>query len=168
MDNPYLVPTEANTFPAVDELGGWRRYEWNDTAVFHREPFRWRWGATQLVTFAFVIPRQPDNIKEIDADYDSLRRFAVTHKQTWLPIGFQCGYALLPIYLGTEFQPELIRKIENRFVKHWCVMHSPSLYDTSSGHLYSLNRRSLWGSLYRRYMTSCVQEISEQLRKNSI
>ena len=77
---------------------GWRVHVWphadQEVAVYHSEPFRLAWFATQLVTFVFVIHRTPDSYQSVLDDYGALRRFAGSQKQTLLPFAFQCGFSM--------------------------------------------------------------------------
>lgn len=164
--NPYDAPHAASqpTATADFDAADWRSHSWSmgDTpvSVLHREPFRLSWFATQLVTFAFVIHRRPENIESIDADYDAIRHFASRHKRTWLPLAFQCGYALLPIYIGESFDDSLIHEVENRFKKRWCVFHVPSLLDSRTGAVHTLDHKSLWGCIYRDYVHKTVAQVA--------
>ena len=147
---------ERSQFEAL----GWMVHAWRhagqEITVLHREPFRWRWIATQVVTYVFPIRRTPDNYQSVLDDYAALRAFAADFKQTWLPIGLQCGYALLPIYLGRGFSPALVTEIERNFKKHWCVIHVPSLLDVETGQLCTLETNSFWGCVYRPYIRATI------------
>jgi len=131
-----------------------------DVLVLQKEPFRLQWIATQLVTFVFLIPRTVQNYDEIVDDYRSLREYAGDHKRTWLPFGFQCGYALLPIYLGTRFNESLRESIRSTFKKRWCVFHAPSLFDLESHELTTLAAKSFWVCIYRPYIRETVKEVA--------
>ena len=153
--NPY-EPPDSQSLPNVGvgfSMAEWWSHSWslNDhpVTVLHREPFRFKWFATKLVTFAFIINRTPEDIASVDADYAAMRQFASHHKRTWIPFALQCGYALLPIYVGGSFSDSLVREIENRFQKRWCVFHVPSLLDYSTGAVHTLNHKSFWGCVYR-------------------
>jgi hypothetical protein len=130
-----------------------------DVLVLQKEPFRLQWIATQLVTFVFLIPRTVQNYDEIVDDYRSLRGYAGDHKRTWLPFGFQCGYALLPIYLGTGFNEALRASIRSTYKRRWCVFHAPSLFDLESRELTTLATKSFWGCIYRSFVTETVAEV---------
>ncbi len=126
--------------------------------MLHREPFRLRWCATQLVTYLFLIRKTPDDYQSVLDDYGDLRAFADNFKQTWLPLGFQCGFALLPIYMGQRFSPPLVTEIRRNFRKRWCVFHVPSLFDVETGELDTLEANSFWGSVYRPYIRDTIAD----------
>ncbi|MCZ6834855.1 MAG: hypothetical protein O7G85_03700 [Planctomycetota bacterium] len=153
--------------PAKFESMGWTVHTWahagQDVTVLQREPFRLKWFATQLVTFIFVIRRTPENYQSVLDDYSALRGFAKEHKKTPLPIAFQCGYALLPIYIGNSFSESLLSDIRSTFVKHWCVFHVPSLLDSGTGQLHALEKKFLWGGIYRSFITSTVAKTAKDL-----
>jgi hypothetical protein len=115
------MPTELNLTDL--EADGWAVESWHyrgqDVTVLHREPFRLHWFATQLVTFVFIIDGVPKDYHAMLDDYAALRRYAGQHKQTLLPFGLQCGYAILPIYVGegfSETQKAIVRsRISRKF-----------------------------------------------------
>ena len=164
--NPYEAPKSAGE--PIDDArfnpADWWSHSWSidgtPVTVLQREPFRLRWIATKLVTFAFVIHRSPEDIESIDTDYEAMRWFASRNKRTWLPLGVQCGYALLPIYIGESFDDSLIHEVESRFKKRWCVFHVPSLLDSSSGTLHTLRNKSFWGCIYRGYIRKTVAQVA--------
>ena len=144
----------------------WRKGDETIT-VLHDEPFRLKWFATQLVTFVYLIEQTPDCYQSILEDYNQLRQFAGDNKQTFLPFGFQCGYALLPIYLGTDFSESLITDIQNQYRKRWCVFYAPSLFDIRNRELHQLKAPSFWGCVYRSYINDSIQDIAGCLRATS-
>ena len=129
-----------------------------DVLALHKEPFR---IATQLVTFVFLIPRAVRNYDEIVGDYRGLRGYAGANKRTWLPIAFNCVYALLPIYVGLGFSGSLKASIRSKFKKRWCVFHIPSLFDLDSRELITFTGMSLWGCIYRPYITKTIKEVAD-------
>lgn len=149
---------------------GWRVHSWNyadqEVLVLHQEPFRLDWIATQLVTYVFIIERTPDNYQAILDDYAALREFAGQHKNTILPFGFQCGYALLPIYVGGPFSEALIADVKNTYRKRWCVFHTPALLERDTGKLHTLETKSFWGCIYRDYIESALNETALVLNEN--
>lgn len=136
-----------------------------DIVVLHKEPFRIQWIATQLVTFVFLIPRTIQHYDEILEDYRSLREYAGDHKRTWLPMGLNCGYALLPIYQGVGFNDSLRAAIRSTFKKRWCVFHVPSLFDLESRELTTLAEKSFWGCIYRPFIKETVTAVASVLRE---
>lgn len=144
------------------EASGWMVHDWRhagqDVTVLHREPFRLRWFATQLVTYVFLIRQTPADYQSALDDYAPLRAFADDFKQTWLPFGLQCGFALLPIYIGQEFSPSLVTEIRRNFRKRWCVSHIPSLFDAETGQLDTLEAKSFWGCVYRPYIRDTISD----------
>jgi hypothetical protein len=153
----------------VFERRGWHVHEWRhgeqDVTVLHQEPFRLRWIATKLVTFVFLIPRTPPDYGSVLADYAALRRFAGRNKQTILPFGFQCGYALLPVYVGTGFDESLRATVRETFAKRWCVFHVPSLFDTGTGEFVTVEAKTFWGSVYRGFIHDVLTDIANVLRE---
>jgi hypothetical protein len=147
------------------EVHDWRHGDAN-VLVLQKEPFRIQWIASQLVTFVFLIPRNVQSYDEIIDDYRSLREYAGDHKRTWLPMGFQCGYALLPIYLGVRFNDALRASIRSTFKKRWCVFHVPSIFDLESRELTTLAANSVWGCIYRPFVTKTVAEVAGVLGKD--
>jgi hypothetical protein len=149
-------------------MAQWWTHSWslNDdpVTVLHREPFRLKWLATKLVTFVFVINRTPSDIASIDADYAAMRIFASQHKRTWIPFTIQCGYALLPIYVGKSFSNTLIHEIHSRFKKRWCVFHLPSLLDSDNGTVHTLQHNSFWGCVYRDYIHATVYQVADAVQ----
>ena len=136
--------------------------------VLQREPFRLTWFATKLVTFAFVINRTPADIGSIDADYTAMRDFASQHKRTRIPFALQCGYALLPIYIGSSFSEELIEQVQTRFEKRWCVFHVPSLLESANGNVYTLRHSSFWGCVYRDYIRETIDELATAVHAGNL
>jgi hypothetical protein len=164
--NPYASP-KLESQPEVHDpfnQSDWWSHSWllgdRSVTVLHREPFRFKWFATQVVTFVFVIHQKPENIAAIDSDYAAMRTFASQHKRTWLPFAVQCGYALLPIYVGDSFSDSLTNEIQTRFNKRWCVFHVPSLLDATTGSVYTLRHRSFWGCVYREYIHTTVFQVA--------
>jgi GNAT superfamily N-acetyltransferase len=154
---------ERSQFEAL----GWMVHDWRysgqEVTVLHREPFRWRWIATQVVTYIFPIRRTPENYQSVLDDYADLRTFAAEFKQTWIPIGLQCGYALLPIYLGRGFSPALVTEIERNVQKRWCVAYVPSLFDVETRQLHTLGTKSFWGCVYRPYIRATIVDTVKNL-----
>ncbi len=148
-------------------LAGWEQHAWRfqnqDVTVFHREPFRLSWVATKLVTYVFVIQRTPDSYQSVLSDYVELRRFAGENKISRLPFSLQLGYALLPIYVGTGFVDDLINEVESTYIKRWCVMHIPSLFDTRTSACHTLNTRSFWGCVYREFVSETIAKATSHL-----
>ncbi len=158
--------TPDSQYPGLGyDVHHWRRGD-TDVLVLQKEPFRIQWIATQLVTFVFLIPRAVQHYDEIVDDYRSLRGYAGDHKRTWLPFGFSCGYALLPIYLGTGFNDTLKSSIRSTFKKRWCVFHAPSLFDLKSGELTTLAAKSFWGCIYRPFVTETVTEVARVISED--
>jgi len=129
--------------------------------ALQREPFRVQWFLTQLVTFVFLIPRQVTSWGEMMADYDDLAAFAAQRKKTLLPRGFQCGLALLPIYVGHGFSDELKETVRTQSKKRWCMFHTPSLLDLAIGDCTALAPKYIWGAVYRGYINETVQSVSK-------
>jgi hypothetical protein len=75
-----------------------------------------------------------------------------------LPFGFQCGYALLPIYIAQAFQA-LIESTRFTYKKRWCMFHTPSLLNMSTGRVVTLDRPYFWGCLYRDYIRTTIHEV---------
>ncbi len=142
------------------------RYE-ADSLALQREPFRMSWIATQLVTFVFVIRRQVTSWEEMAADFAAMKSFAKQHKKTFLPMGFQCGYALLPIYVGAGFSDELRETVRSTFKKRWCMMHLPSLLDLATGECTSLAANHIWGVIYRTYVADTITSVSDVVVKHA-
>ncbi len=172
--NPY-TPPETQSLPDAEaefNMAHWWVHSWSlngdPVTVLHREPFRLKWFATQLVTFVFVINHKPEDITSIDADYAVMRKFASQHKRTWIPFALQCGYALLPIYIGESFSDSLIDQIQNRFKKRWCVFHVPSLLDSSTGTIHTLDHKSFWGCVYRKYVQSTVVQVADAVEAGKL
>lgn len=146
------------------EVQHWRHRD-ADVLVLQKEPFRIQWLATQLVTFVFLIPRTVQSYDEIIDDYRSLRGYAGDHKRSWLPMGIQCGYALLPIYMGAGFSDSLKVSIRSTFKKRWCVFHVPSVFDLESRELTTLAANSVWGCIYRPFVTETIAAVAAVLGK---
>ncbi len=149
----------------VFETAGYQVHHWaglgeRDVVVLHKEPFRFAWFATKLVTYVFLIRRSVETVQQIRDDYPALRAFAGEHKRTLLPFAFQCGYALLPVYVSETFPDALTEAIRSTYKKRWCVFHVPSLLEVGTGRLHSLERKSFWGCVYRRYIQATVDEVA--------
>lgn len=172
--NPYKPPKPQSFDKNVAglDLSQWWSHSWllddKPVTVLHREPFRFKWFATQVVTFVFVIHRKPEDIASIDADYAALLKFASQHKRTWLPFAVQCGYALLPIYVADSFSDSLTNEIKTRFKKRWCVFHVPSLLDTSTGSVQTLEHESFRGCIYRDYIHTTVVQVANAVRAGEL
>jgi len=134
------------------------RHAGQEITVLHREPFHLRWFATQLVTYVFLIRQTPEDYQSVLDDYAALREFADNFKQSWLPFGLQCGFALLPIYMGQDFSLSLVTEIHRNFRKRFCVVHVPSLFDVEAGQLDTLMTNSFWGCVYRPYIRATIDE----------
>ena len=152
----------------VFKTAGYRVHHWaslgdHDITVLHKEPFRFTWLATQVVTFVFLIRRPVESFPQVLSDYPALRRFAGEHKQTFLPFGIQCGYALLPIYMAEAFPDALVESIRSTYRKRWCVFHMPSLLNTNTGRVVTLDRQYFWGRLYRDYVRTTVHEAASMV-----
>jgi hypothetical protein len=149
---------ERSQFEAL----GWMVHDWRhagqEITVLHREPFRLQWCATQLVTYVFLVRKTPEDYQSVLDDYAALRAFADNFKQTWLPFGLQCGFALLPIYIGQGFSPSLVTEVHRNFRKRWCVAHVPSLFDVETGQLDTLEANSFWGCVYRPYIRATIAD----------
>ena len=172
--NPYaspqtaILPTETRHL----DLSQWWSHSWNlnnhHVHVLHQEPFRLKWFATQLVTFVFVIQRTPDNFQSVENDYSAMREFAGQHKKTWLPFSLHCGYALMPIYVGRAFPDSVIHEIRNRFRKRWCVFHVPSLLNSETAELYTLEHKSFWGCMYRDFIHTTISQTAHAIHSGAI
>ena len=150
------------------KLDRWQRHDWQlrhqNVTVLHSEPFRWSWFATTLVTYVFVIHETPDSYASLMNDYTSLRDFARNHKQTRLPFSLQSGLAILPIYIGDDFDADLIKHVESTYRKRWCVIHIPSLYDRQTNAFYTLDDNYLWGGAYRDFVSAAIHRVALQLK----
>ena len=147
---------------------GWSVHSWqsmtgSNATVLQREPFRLSWFATQLVTFVYIINRVPADYQDILDDYDALRTFAGKNKRTFLPFAIQCGYALLPIYIGTTFTDKLVADVRMTYKKRWCVIHVPSLLESETGKLHSLEVESYWGCVYRDFIRVTLADVASVL-----
>jgi hypothetical protein len=149
------------------ESKGWLVHSWpyanQKVTVLQREPFRLTWLATQLVTFVYIIRRTPDDYQSVLNDYSALRSFAGNHKRTPLPFTIQCGYALLPIYIGHSFSESLITDIQTTYKKRWCVIHVPSLLESDTGGLHTLEAKSFWGCVYRDFVRATVADTARAI-----
>lgn len=149
------------------ESKGWSVHSWpyadQNVTVLQREPFRLTWFATKLVTFVYIIRRRPDDYQSILDDYTALRRFASDHKRTLLPIGIQCGYALLPLYIGQSFSESLLTDIRSTYKKRWCIFHVPSLLEAGTGRLHTLEAKLWWGCAYRDFINATVADTAMAL-----
>ena len=172
--NPYTPPRSATLSGDTTQLdlSKWWSHSWDlngqPMRVLQQEPFRLRWFATQLVTFVFIIQRTPEDIQSVDADYKSMRQFAGQHKKTWLPFSMHCGYALLPIYVGNSFSDSLIHEIRNRFRKRWCVFHVPSLLNSETGDLHTLEHNSFWGCMYREFVHTSIIQVAHAVQSGKV
>ena len=138
------------------ETAGWIVHRWcyknsKEITVLQREPFRFSWIATQLVTYVYLIPCGVRAFSEVTDDYASLRKFAGDNKRTLLPFTLQCGYAILPIYISDSFPDQVIEDVRTTYKKRWCVAHAPSLLETETGRLHTLQAKSFWGCVYRKF-----------------
>jgi hypothetical protein len=113
--------------------------------------------------FVYIIRRTPRDYQSVLDDYTALRSFAGTHKQTILPFGLQCGYALLPLYVGQDFSEQLIAEVRTTYTKRWCVLHIPSLLGSNTGRLHTLKTRSVWGCVYRNFIDATVMDTAVTL-----
>lgn len=152
----------------VFKTAGYQVHQWaglgeGDITVLHKEPFRFTWFATKLVTFVFLIRRPIETLSQAQEDYPSLRKFAGEHKRTFLPFGIQCGYALLPIYIAQTFPEALIEEVRSTYRKRWCVFHTPSLLNISTGRVVTLEHPYLWGRIYRDYLRATIDEIADRV-----
>lgn len=164
MSHAVVLPPE----PELAALGfNVSRFE-EDSLVLQREPFRLSWMLTQLVTFVFLIPKQVTSWEEMIADFEKLKKFAKRHKKTFLPMGLQCGYALLPIYIGTGFSDQLKETVRTKYTKRWCMFHLPSLLDIPTGECTTLAPNYIWGALYRGYIHETVTSVAEVVTKNAV
>lgn len=156
-----------DAYSTAFESKGWLVHSWaygdQNVTVLHREPFRLAWFATQLITFVYIIRRAPDDYQSILDDYSELRKFASDNKRTLLPFAFQCGYALLPIYVGESFSESLLANIRSTYKKRWCVVHVPSLLESDTGHLHTLEAKSFWGCVYRNFIGETVADVAKTL-----
>jgi hypothetical protein len=159
----------SNELPdQVFKAAGYQVHHWtglgdSDITVLHKEPFRFAWFATQVITFVFLIRRPVETFSQALDDYPALRKFAGEHKRTFLPFGIQCGYALLPIYIAQIFPESLIESIRSTYKKRWCVFHTPSLLSMSTGRVVTLDRHYLWGCIYRDYIRATVHEAANMV-----
>ena len=149
---------------SVFESAGWVVHPWRDmkgqdVTVLHREPFRVSWFATRLVTYVFLIPRDVDNYADIIDEYASFRKFAGENKRTLLPFGIQCGYAILPVYMEDSFPNQLVEDVRSIYKKRWCVLYLPSLLETQTARLHTLEAKSFWGCIYRNYLRATLGEV---------
>lgn len=152
---------ETHEFEAADWIvHRWQYKNGEEVMVLQREPFRISWFATQLVTYVYLLPRKVDTFSEIVADYAMLRKFAGENKRTLIPFTLQCGYAILPIYINESFPQHVIEDVRSTYKKRWCVFHAPSLLETGTGQLHTLQAKSFWGCIYRKYIQSTVGEIA--------
>jgi hypothetical protein len=141
----------------------WTMPEGYEATALQKEPFRLEWFLTQVVTYVFFIDGERTTIERVQRDFDPLFAFAKAHKRTPLPRGLQCGYALLPIYLGTSFDDELRRHVRAVPKKRWCVSHVPTLFDLETRRLDTVTRTSMWGRMYADYIYRTIAETTQVL-----
>ena len=141
----------------------WDNSQLGHVTVLQKEPFRLRWGASQLVTFVFIIDSKIATYSEIEELYSHLLDFAKKHKRTLLPRGLQCGYALLPIYIADRFESSLRDRIRTEFKKRWCVFHLASLYEIATGDTVTLQHGSFWGWIYRDYIRTTIRDVTDSM-----
>ena len=143
------------------ELGfaveSWNSKELGNVVVYHKEQFRIKWFATKLVIYVYIIDSTPTDYVQTEIYYDLLMAYARTNKKSILPRGLQLGYALLPIYIGSDFSSALIEDVKTKFIKKWCVFHVPSLYDAKAGELISWETRSYWGIIYAGFIRKTIE-----------
>ena len=128
MQDNTKLSLKACDFAIDYEVHSWRHRSTN-VLVLHKEPCNLQCLGTKLLTFVFLTPFTVRDYSEIVEDYACYRSFARNHKRTWLPLGLNCGYALLPIYVGTGFNESVKQATRSTFRKHWCVLYIPSLLD---------------------------------------
>jgi hypothetical protein len=63
------------------ERAGYQIHHWagpggGDVLVLQKEPFRFSWLATRLVTFVFLIRQRVETYPQVLHDYPALRKFA--------------------------------------------------------------------------------------------
>jgi hypothetical protein len=152
----------------VFKSAGYQVHHWaglgeSSITVLQKEPFRLSWLATQLVTFVFLIRRPVEAFAQVLDDYPALRSFAGEHQRTFLPVGIQCGYALLPIYMAHTFPEALIESTRSTYKKRWCVFYIPSLFNLTTQRVIALERRYFWGCIYRGYIGATIQEAANMI-----
>src|SRR5436190_23488313 len=159
-----LSPPDDDVFQSMGfQVHHWAMHDGDDVVVLQKEPLRMEWYFTQVVTFLFLIRRHVDAIDELDHDFAPLLAFAKAHKRTWLPRGLQCGYALLPVYVGTDFNDDLKRRVRALPKKRWCLFHAPSLFDVETMRLTTVTGLSLWGRVYADYIYRTIGEATQVL-----
>jgi len=136
----------------------WACKELGNVVVFHNEVFRMNWFATKLVTFVFIINGTPTDYAQIESNYDFLSAYARSNKNSIIPRGLNLGYALLPIYCGTNFDESLIRDVKSKYLKKWCMFHIPSLFDMDDQHLITMEAKMIWGRIYQSFIQETIQK----------
>ncbi len=137
---------------------GWDCKELGNVVVFHNEIFSMKWFATKLVTFVFIINSTPTDYVQIEANYDLLSAYARSNKNSIIPRGLNLGYALLPIYCGTNFNESLIQDVKSKYLKKWCMFHIPSLFDMGDQHLITMRTTMNWGRIYQSFIQETIQK----------
>lgn len=139
---------------------------WNSSGigsvlVYHSEHFELKWMATKLVVFVFRVQATPQQIEydKIIKDYPIFLDYVKKNKKTFLPKGLQTNYAILPVYQGARFDPELEKQIQTKVIKKWAVQFYPSLYDLESKTLIQNNFKTSWGKIYHSFIKEKVAEV---------
>jgi hypothetical protein len=165
MPTPWRDPIPpAETFePMGFEVTDWQHPELGLVRVLHREPFRMRWFATKLVTFAFLAQWRPPDCGWLFDAIESYREYVRTHKRTRLWLGVQCAHLMLPFYVSTGFAAELQGAVRTQPTVMRAEFHVPTLVDTAEAKVVTLESYPAWGTAYHDYMRQTVADISAEL-----
>jgi hypothetical protein len=164
----------AQEFPSADVVGstlealrkgfedaGWRPVlapgaPWQ--VVARTSAFRWRWMATRLHTFVFVIPLSgQEDVAWLDGWLRAAVDFARANKGG-LPEGFQTGSVAMVVAVGSGLSPEVRAWAERVHGRTFAAITHPVIIDVGVGDLVEPTRTAL-GGIYYSYLRGIVTGI---------
>jgi hypothetical protein len=139
---------------------GKARIAGREAVVASRSDFRWRWFATQLVTFVIVFTTPDLNEAEAEELTAAGQRYAIEHKGG-LPRGCQTGTATVAVFLAGKASDPGVRAWFSRKPKQrrFAAMRFPALIELDSATLTYFTGRLRLGFSYSEHLHAVVEEL---------
>src|SRR5665648_441146 len=126
--------------------------------VARTSAFRWRWMATRLHTFVFVIPLSgQEDVAWLDSWLRAAVDFARANKGG-LPEGFQTGSVAMVVAVGSGLSPEVRAWAERVHGRKFGAITHPVIADVGVGDVVEPARTAL-GGIYYSYLRGIVTSI---------
>jgi hypothetical protein len=149
----------TNLQEAIEKLGYSIVTKSKNEIVAVRNKWYWDCIATNLTLVVFI-----NNVSELDniiIEKDTQRMITIAKKvdPSKIPMGFQKGRAVIPIYIAEKVSRDAIKIINSSQSMRYGTIIFPGVLDLSTNNAYYLRDTPLWGGLYIPKLRYLVQHI---------